>query len=541
MALWSLNKKSILIIDDFPEMRSLIRGMVTDFGAQHIEQARNGTEAVEALAGHRFDIVLCDYNLGDGKDGQQVLEEAKHRNLLPFTTVFAVITAECSSQMVMGALEYQPDAYISKPVTKTVLQVRLKKLLEKKDSLREINRALDKKLLGRALELCNQQLQNSSKHRFELLKLKSDILIKTGEYDQAKALCETVLEERELPWALFDTGRVHFYRQQYPEAADIFSRIIDANSAFVSAYDWLADTQKKLGDPGSAQRTLMSAVEKSAKSVLRQRALAVLADKNQDYEVTEKARRKAVRVGKGSILRQPSDYAGLAKVLVKLSTAKEALKVLDLIKHEFHDNPQADLEAATVGSEIYTALGNEKLSEEMLDKAVALAADYPGFVSADVGVGLAQACHVHGRKAEANEIICNIVKNNHDNDDVLEKISDLYGDAAEKQEIQALIDKTRNEIIAVNNEGVRLLKIGKTAESIELFSKAAGGLPHNPIINLNAAQALINMMKQSQPTRPSLEEALTYLQAANNSDSHKERQRRLLAVCRELSTQIQAK
>lgn len=538
MALWNLNNKSILIIDDFPEMRSLIRSMVRAFGAQNIEQARNGEEAVEALAAQRFDIVLCDYNLGDGKDGQQVLEEAKHRNILPFTTVFVMITAECSSQMVMGALEYQPDAYISKPVTKTVLQVRLKKLLEKKDSLREINTALDKKLLGKALELCDRQLQNGSRHRFELLKLKSDILIRTGAYDQSRALCETVLGERELPWALFDTGRVYFYRQQYSEAAEIFFRIIENNNSFVSAYDWLANTQEKLGDRDSAQKTLMVATEKSAKSLLRQRALAVLADKNQDYEVTEIARRKAIRVGKGSVLRQPGDYARLAQALVKTNTAKEALKVVDLMKHEFRDSPQADLEAAAVASEVYTALGNGKLSEEMLDKATALAAEHPEFVSAEVGMELAQACHVHGRKAQANEFICDIVKNNHDNEDVLENISGLYQDEAEKQEIKALIDKTRKEIIGINNEGVRLLKDGKITESIELFSKAARGLPNNPIVNLNAAQALINAMKKSQPTRPVLEEALSYLQAASSCDSHKERQSRLLATCRELSTQL---
>lgn len=538
MALWNLKNKSILIIDDFPEMRSLMRSMVMSFSAEHVEQARNGEEAVEALAARRFDIVLCDYNLGDGKDGQQVLEETKHRNILPFTSVFAMITAECSSQMVMGALEYQPDAYISKPVTKTVLQVRLKKLLEKKDSLRAINSALDKKLLTKALELCDQQLQDGNKHRFELLKLKSDILIRTGAYDPAMALCETVLAERELAWALFDTGRVHFYRQQHSEAAEIFSRIIASNESFVSAYDWLANAQEKLGNRNDAQNTLMLATEISAKSLVRQRALAVLANKNQDYEVMERARRKAIRVGKGSILRQPSDYARHAQALVKKDTAKEALKVVDLMKHEFRDSPQADLEAAAVASEVYTALGNRKLSEEMLDKATALAAKHPEFVSPDVGLELAQACQVHDRKEQANELIRNLVKNNHDNDDVLESISTLFQDETERQEIEALIEKTRKEVIEVNNKGVRLLKDGKITESIELFSKAAKGLPNNPIINLNAAQALITSMKKSQPTRPVLEEALTYLQAANSSDSHKERQSRLLTTCRELSAQL---
>jgi len=79
------------------------------------------------------------------------------------------------------------------------------------------------------------------------------------------------------------------------------------------------------------------------------------------------------------------------------------------------------------------------------------------------------------------------------------------------------------------------LKEGKIRESIELFSKAAKGMPHNPIINLNAAQSLIKMMKKSQPTRSGLDETLSYIRAVGNSDAHQERQSRLLAACRELS------
>lgn len=535
MALWNLTDKTILIVDDFPEMRSLMRSMVTAYGAQHIELASNGEDAISALEARRFDIVLCDYNLGEGKDGQQILEEAKHRNLLPCSTTFVLVTAESTAQMVMGALEYQPDGYIAKPVTKTVLQVRLKKLLEKKCSLQDINKALDLKQFDKVIKRCDEHIESGSKHRFELLKLKNDVLIKTGAYDQAMNLCKAILAERELAWTMFDLGRVYYHRKQDQEAADTFSRVIETNSAFVSAYDWLAKTEERLGDPERAQSTLMKAVEKSSKSLPRQRALANLADKNGDHDVTEKARRKAIRVGKGSMLRQPGDYTGLAKVLVKKDSAKDALKIVESIKYEFRDNPAAELEAATVGSSVYTALGNDKMSTEMLEKAVDLASNHPQLVSSDVGMDLAKACLTHGRKEEANEFIRDVVKNNHDNEEFLSKITQIYQDVGAQQEIKELIEHTRTEIIHINNEGVRLLKEGKVKESIELFSKAAKGMPQNPVINLNAAQSFIKMMKESRPTKSALEETLSYIRAANNSDAHREQQNRLLATCRELS------
>lgn len=112
MALWNLKGRTILVVDDFPEMRSMLRSMLAMYGADTIEQARNGEEAIGRMQARRFEIVLCDYNLGEGKDGQQVLEDAKRRDLLPYDTTFVMVTAENTPEMVMGALEYQPDAYL---------------------------------------------------------------------------------------------------------------------------------------------------------------------------------------------------------------------------------------------------------------------------------------------------------------------------------------------------------------------------------------------------------------------------------------------
>lgn len=51
-------------------------------------------------------------------------------------------TAENTSDMVMGAIDYLPDDYISKPFNRTIIHARLKKQLEKKENLSEISEAL---------------------------------------------------------------------------------------------------------------------------------------------------------------------------------------------------------------------------------------------------------------------------------------------------------------------------------------------------------------------------------------------------------------
>lgn len=539
MALWNLSGKNILVVDDFPDMRSLLRSMVTAYGAEKVEQARNGEEAIEVLARQPFDIVLCDYNLGEGKDGQQVLEEAKHRNLLPFTTAFVMVTAENTSQMVMGALEHQPDAYLSKPVTKSVLQVRLQKLLEKKDGFRAINRALDRNQTGKALALIEEQLQAQSKYRFDLLKMKSDLLLRLSRYDEAETLCQAVLEERELTWALFDLGRIHYYREQYPEACQRFSALIDHNQAFVAAYDWLARAQERMGKLGDAQNTLLIAVERSGKSLLRQRALGEISQQNQDYAVAESARRKAVRIGKTSALRQAADYTELAKVLVKTDSAKEALKVADAITHVFPNDPQAALGAAVVESHIHQAMGNLKRSEELLEQAVRMAEAQENVLGTEIGLDLASQCLQLGRKELANELVSQVVKNHHEDQRVLDQINRIYQEAGAEEEGRALVEKTSSEIVRINNQGVKLLKEGRTGEAVELFLQAVRGMPRNPIVNLNTAQSLITLMSETTPSRQELETALGFLEAAQDGTQYTELRNRLLAKCQNLAANLQ--
>ena len=62
---------------------------------------------------------------GSGKNGQQLLEETRVSGLIDSSKFCFVITAETSRDMVMGAVAYQPDAYLAKPFTPISLLDRL--------------------------------------------------------------------------------------------------------------------------------------------------------------------------------------------------------------------------------------------------------------------------------------------------------------------------------------------------------------------------------------------------------------------------------
>ena len=128
-------QKKCLIIDDFPEIRGSLSRSLKTFGVNHIDTAANGEEAIKYCTKRKYDIVLCDYNLGSGKDGQQILEEVRHLRVLLMTSLFVMITGESSREMVLGALECQPDDYITKPYTPASLKVRLNKAIIRHEAL----------------------------------------------------------------------------------------------------------------------------------------------------------------------------------------------------------------------------------------------------------------------------------------------------------------------------------------------------------------------------------------------------------------------
>lgn len=534
MALWTLKDLNILIVDDFPEMRSMMRSMLIPFGANKLAEARNGQDAVDCMEKQTMNIVLCDYSLGDGKDGQQVLEEAKERSLLPCSSIFVLVTAENTSNMVMGAMEYQPDEYLVKPFTKMVLQARIKKVQEKKDGLLEIANALDGKKYRAAIELCDRQLASGSKNVSELLKIKGELLVRTGDYAAARALYQKALEAREFTWARFGLGQCLYHLKEFQQARMTFEELLGNNNKFVPAYDWLAKILKELGDSKASMQMLTEAVAISPKAILRQKALAEAAFENNEIDVAEKAYKNVVREGKNSVYRSPSDFGGLAKVYLKKDNATEANKVVATMTSEFQKSGGAvQLQTAVIQALVYKETGNEAESAKALDRVMALYAQNPSNLPTATAMELAEASYALGKGNHGSELIKHIVRNNHEDAAVLDKVKELCV-RTQDASLANIVESTCAEVIATNNKGVDMIKQGKIDESIGLFVQAARAMPENVTINLNAALSLIAFMRKNGVSDKPAQQTETYLDRVMRIASSNERYKKVLQQYREV-------
>jgi tetratricopeptide (TPR) repeat protein len=531
----NLKMKKVLVVDDFFNFRLTVKNMMRSLGIMYIDDAATGEEALKTMAVRQFDIILCDYNLGPGKSGQQVLEEGKFRGYISYATVFIMVTAENTSEMIMGAMEYEPDDYLMKPFAKEVLEKRIRKIAARKENIRDIEKAIIDHDFDHALRLCDELLARSASNISEIMKFKGEVLLKKGEYNKAAEFYDKILLMGNVAWAQLGRGRVDFLSGNYEQAKETFEQIIAQNDKIMAAYDYLAKTLLKMNCPLEAQDVLMKAIAISPRALLRQKDLGNIAYRNEDFKTAETSFKAAVEHGKHSCFKNPSDYTNLAKTLVHGDEPQEGLKVLGNALKEFPDESDTRLHLSIAESYVYTKMNKTDEAKRALADAQKFAAEMEGDIPGNLSLDLAQACLATGDTKKGMAIIKNIVESNHDNDEILDNVRYVFKEMGMVDKGEALIETTQSEIIRLNNKGVKLAQDGKLTEAIAYFEKAAEHLPENKIINANAAQVLMLYMKGRGVNEQQLAKAKTYLDRVRKIDENYTDYAALLAMHRELA------
>jgi len=104
--------KTVLIIDDREEIRSVVKTALTQFGfATH--EASDGREGIELAQTHVPDLIICDANM-NGMDGFTTLEAIREMPLFA-TTPFILMTGSVGKEGFRRAMNGGADDYLQKP------------------------------------------------------------------------------------------------------------------------------------------------------------------------------------------------------------------------------------------------------------------------------------------------------------------------------------------------------------------------------------------------------------------------------------------
>lgn len=497
-----LRDANILVIDDFQGMRTMLRNIIKDIGGIKIDTAANGRDAIGQLRATRYDIVICDYNLGPGPNGQHVLEEAKLNQFIGPSTVWVMVTAEKTSDMVMGAAEIKPDDYILKPINHDTLESRLEKLIVRKRALSAIESAVRARDLPAAIAACDQRIQERPPNLQEILRIKADLLLDSGRLDEAAQVFGAVLAQRSVPWAKTGLAKVHFQRKEYDTAIALLEEVLADNRIYMEAYDWLAKVLEAKGDVAQSLQVLQNATQLSPNAAARQKNLGDVAYKSGDLDLAQKAFEKNVKITEFSPTKSAAVYANLAKVYAGKKMDTDALGLLARSKREFRDDPLARLETSIAESMVYRGMGQESKAMEALEQAQKLNQELGGKVQPALCMEMAQAMLQLGQTEGATALLRTLVRNQHDNPALAARVQQVFESASLGEQGRALIEHSRQEVIDINNRGVALGREGRFEEAIALLRQARQELPDNETVLMNLCGLLIVQMKRSGPQEP---------------------------------------
>lgn len=488
--------KHYLLIDDFPSMRKMLRDMLRALEVKYVDQAGSGVEAITLLGKTKYDVVLCDYNLGPGRTGQQVLEEAKISDLIGPACIWMMVSAEKSVESVMGAAEYQPDGYLVKPITQGLLLARLNRAWNKKQVFKDIDRAFAEKDYLTAAKRCDVQLATDKVHALELMRMKANLLLKSGEPELARAVYEQVMAEREYPWAKTGLAKIRLQSGEHEAAKQALQEVLADNPNYLEAYDQLALAQQKLGEFADAEQVLANAAKLSPNSVLRQKNLGTLALKLGNVEVAEKAFRKSVEVGENSILKTPDSYLGLARVCGQKNEPKQALQLLATMQNTF-PSEEVKLRAKITEGLVYHESGDFVRARKTGDEMARLLASTSTRPDTDACLDMARLMFAVGVKDAPLDLLSGVLKNNHEDDQLANEVQQIFDKARMSEAGAEVVADSRREAKEMMDQGVLLWKDGKLDDAIQWMRDARKIVPTNVRILFNSAHMLLSTMQKT--------------------------------------------
>lgn len=117
-----LARLKVLIVEDQPESRMILRDILGDLGIAQIYEADDGRNALQYMSGKNVDLILCDWNMPvmSGMEFFRALREKGD------ATPFLMITGRSDHNSVMEARSTGVEGYIRKPFSPQQIETRLR-------------------------------------------------------------------------------------------------------------------------------------------------------------------------------------------------------------------------------------------------------------------------------------------------------------------------------------------------------------------------------------------------------------------------------
>jgi DNA-binding NarL/FixJ family response regulator/thioredoxin-like negative regulator of GroEL len=486
---------SALIIEPHAGMRASIHNMLNLCGLTKIDHAGSSNNAIKHLGLKTFDLVLCEYDLDGGQDGQQLLEDLRHHKLITLSTMFFMVTAEGNYSKVVSAAELAPTDYILKPFTADRLLERIGRALEKRNVFMPVYQLMEVGNQREAIAACVEGIRANPRYAIDFMRLRAELHMFLGEPAEAEPIYQQLFEAKAIAWARLGLAKTLFMRERYGEAKDILEELVASNKKFVDAYDWLAKTHAAAGELDKSQAVLGEAVAVSPHAVRRLRKLGETALETGDTETAEKVLKQVVSKAKYSEFRDPEDHVRLVQTLVRKGDPVQAAAVIRDLDKSMGGQRNTVACSAIASSLVHEYTGNEARLSESLGAALAACKDASG-LSSDTKMELARNCLQNNMEEGAAEVMRDVMRNA-PNSAAMAKAMGVFEKAGRADMAHAVAQQSRQQVVDLVAAGAARAKEGDYKGAVALMVEAVNKLPDNPQVAFNAAVAVLKCLENT--------------------------------------------
>ena len=512
---------SVLLVDPNTGMRASLRNMLNQSGITRIDDAVSSATAIRQLGKKHYDLVLCEYDLGNGsgdngQDGQQLLEDLRHHKLISQWTIFIMLTSEGVYGKVVSAAELLPNDYILKPFTVDVLMQRIGRAVGRRAAFLPVYERIDLGLVREAIAATTTGEANHPRHATDFARLRAELHFEQGELSDAELAYETILAGRPIGWAHLGLARCQFAAQRFEDAMATLDKLLSQNPKYMAAYDLLAHTHEALGQAVHAKKVLEDAVAISPHMVSRLRHLGTVAYETGDIGMAEKAFKQVVAKAKYSEFRNPEDHVNLVKTLVKKGDVSQASGVLRDLERSLRGNANTDICRAISAALLLDLSGNATAAASELSAAAGAVALSKG-LSSQLKLGLVQNCLKHKLDKEAAGVVIDMM-NDPDSGLSMEQAVGVFEQAGRHDLGRGVGEQISNQVEELLEDAASQLDRGEHRAAVGTLGLALRKTPGNLHVLYATTSAILRQLNELGWEAPLGEQAAHLLERLRRTD-----------------------
>lgn len=512
----SLRSLSALIVEPHSGMRMNLHNMLNMCGITKLSHAVSSGTAIRPLKTRSFDLILCEYDLGDGQDGQQLLEDLRHNKLIPLWTIFIIVTAERAYEKVVSAAELAPTDYILKPFTADLLMERIARAIERRTAFLPAYHLMEHGNLPEAIDICRVGEAKYPKYATDFMRLRAELHVILGEPEAAEQIYQALLATKAVAWARLGLAKTLFMQNKFGEAEMLLATLVEESSQYMDAYDWLSKTRHASGKLDEAKDALVSAVAISPHAVRRLRKLGDIALEAGDIDTAERSFQKVVTKAKYSEFRDPEDHVRLVRTLVKKGDPRQAASVIRDMEKSLGGMDKTRLCRAVSSALVHELNGDAERAVEELGLALDACRETTG-VSNDLKMGLARHCLERNLDAGASEVMRDVMSNASD-EAALAKAMQVFEQSGRSELAQSVAKESRRQVVELVSGGADRARQGDYQGAVDLMVAAVHKLPDNPQVVFNAAVAVLKYLEHEGWDTRMGDHARGYIESARRLD-----------------------